>query len=149
MKARGRVVRLLLCIFSVFWMSKISSPWQHVGSSDCCSHVPGSVVSVVAFSLEQNPMKNGVISTPSGVSAAVLEEMLLLAWYTVCLRGRVPMVQIRWIYAPTSCSSSRDYTVSSEMNSCAHRLCITEVVTPVLFLVWGAKFRRTPQTPKV
>lgn len=36
-------------------MSKISSPWQHVGNSDCCSHVPGSVVSVVAFSLKQNP----------------------------------------------------------------------------------------------
>lgn len=72
---------------SAFRMSKISSPWQHVGNSDCCSHMPGSVVSVVAFSLKQNPRKSGVISTASGASAAFLEEMLLLAWYTVCLRG--------------------------------------------------------------
>lgn len=55
------------------------------------------------------------------------------------------MVQIRWIYAPTSCSSSRDYTVSSEMNSCAHRLCIIEVVTPVLFLVWGQNLEGHPR----
>lgn len=98
---------------------------------------PDRLSSFVAFSLKQNPTKSGVISTASGVSAAFLEEMLLLAWYTVCLRWIVPMVQIRWIYTPTSLSSSRDYTASSEMNSCAHRLCIIEVVTPVLFLVWG------------
>lgn len=57
--------------------------------------MPGSVVSVVAFNLKQNPTKSGVISTASRVSAAFLEEMLLLAWYTLCLRGMVPMVQIR------------------------------------------------------
>ena len=97
------------------------------------------------FSLKQNPTKSGAISTPSGVSAAVLEEMLLLAWYTICLSGIVPMVQIRWIYTPTSRSSSRYYTASSEMNSCAHRLCIIEVVTPVLFVVWGQNLEGHPQ----
>lgn len=57
--------------------------------------MPRSVVSVVTFNLKQNPTKSGVISTASRVSAAFLEEMLLLAWYTLCLRGMVPMVQIR------------------------------------------------------